>query len=114
MLCDGKPAAYLGDVDITHLRVSNHLQALSEAAERQSCNHRQLLEDRHESHLDFILTTQFTYLQADISTKGHGFRKPDCSPMIRDVFLIESYESSVIINAKKKGLRLIDANPFSF
>ncbi len=29
-------------------------------------------------------------------------------------FLIESYESSVIINAKKKGLRLIDANPFSF
>ncbi|BDQ35842.1 glycosyl transferase family 2 [Pseudodesulfovibrio nedwellii] len=80
MLCDGKPAAYLGDVDITHLRVSNHLQALSEAAERQSCNHRQLLEDRHESHLDFILTTQFTYLQADIATKRARLQKAGLLP----------------------------------
>nr|WP_321256768.1 glycosyltransferase [uncultured Pseudodesulfovibrio sp.] len=80
MLCDGKPAAYLGNVEITHLRVSNHLQALSEAAERQSCNHRQLLEDRHEGHLESILTTQLTYLRADIATKKARLQKAGLLP----------------------------------
>jgi len=81
MLRDGKPAAYLGDVDIKHLRVSNHLRAQSEEAERQSRNHRQLLEDRHDKQLESILDTQFAYLRADIAAKKIRLQKAGLLPV---------------------------------
>ncbi|WP_319542983.1 glycosyltransferase family A protein [uncultured Pseudodesulfovibrio sp.] len=81
MLQDGKPAAYLGDVDIRHLRLSNHLRAQSEEAERQSCNHRQLLEDRHDKHLESILNTQFSYIREDIAAKRERLQRAGLLPV---------------------------------
>lgn len=69
LLRAGTPAAYLGDVAIRHLRVSDYIREPSQAAVRQGENHRAVLEGRHAGHLETLLRTQAAFVTADIEAK---------------------------------------------
>ena len=74
-LGEGKPAAYLGDVSITHLRESNHFQTLSESAALRSEQHRTILEARHAPKLDRLIKTQSAVVRADLDARRARLRE---------------------------------------
>lgn len=74
LLLDGKPAVYLGDIEIRHLRVSSLIQELSPHALQQSENHRSLLEGRHAGHLDRLLGIQERFVEQDLDKKRGRLR----------------------------------------
>ena len=68
-LGQGRGAAYLGDVQVTHLRPSNHFLPLSEGARQRSENHRALLEARHADVLDKLTGPQAALVRADLAAR---------------------------------------------
>ncbi|BCS86905.1 glycosyltransferase family 2 protein [Pseudodesulfovibrio sediminis] len=81
LLRAGTPAAYLGDVAIRHLRVSDYVREPSQAAVRQGENHRAVLEGRHAEHLDILLRTQAAFVTADIDAKRTRLQEAGVLPI---------------------------------
>jgi len=69
LLSSGKPVVYLGDVGITHLRVSPRIAHPSAGAAMQSDNHLAMLEARHGEQLESLLKVQSAYVKADLKMK---------------------------------------------
>ncbi|MBG0789879.1 MAG: glycosyltransferase family 2 protein [Desulfovibrionaceae bacterium] len=69
LLLGGRPAAYLGDVSVTHLRPANPFMHQSESLRLLGENHRALLEARHEGHLDRLLAIQAGIVNADLAAR---------------------------------------------
>ncbi|MCJ2163272.1 MULTISPECIES: glycosyltransferase family A protein [unclassified Pseudodesulfovibrio] len=80
-LVQGKPAAYLGDVHIVHLRESSHFQQLSDGAVMRSEAHRHILEERHVSRLDALLNVQSALVEADLDVRRARLREAGLLPV---------------------------------
>lgn len=75
LLSNGQPAAYLGDVQITHLRLANSFIEQSEASRIQGENHRALLEARHGAHLHELERIQAAVIRKDLKFKRLRLKK---------------------------------------
>jgi hypothetical protein len=79
-LGQGLPAAYLGDVRITHLRESTHFLKLSERADAQSRMHRRQLDERHGPVLDALCATQRAVVRADLAARRERLQRAGLLP----------------------------------
>ncbi|WP_319584049.1 glycosyltransferase family A protein [uncultured Pseudodesulfovibrio sp.] len=80
-LAQGLPAAYLGDVRITHLRESTHFLKLSEGAAAQSRMHRLQLEERHGPGLEALCATQRAVIRADLEARRERLQRAGLLPV---------------------------------
>ena len=69
LLSRGKPAAYLGDVTVTHLRLANPFFEQSETSMVLGENHRSLLEARHGGHLEKLTGIQADAVRNDLTAR---------------------------------------------
>ena len=74
LLLRGKPAAYLGDVAVTHLRPANPFMTQSEASRIQGENHRALIEMRHGGHLEQLTALQSEIIDNDLAARRKRLR----------------------------------------
>lgn len=79
-LRQGKLAAYLGDVRITHLRESTHFLKLSEGAAARSEMHRHILEERHAPVLPELCAIQRAAVRADLAARRERLQKSGLLP----------------------------------
>lgn len=79
-LAEGRPAAYLGDVAVTHLRESTHFLELSPGAMARSVAHRSFLERRHAPGLDRLLRVQSAFVRADLEARRSRLRAAGLLP----------------------------------
>ncbi|WP_272700724.1 glycosyltransferase family A protein [Desulfovibrio sp. Fe33] len=79
-LRQGRLAAYLGDLRITHLRESTHFLKLSEGAAARSEMHRHLLEERHAPVWSELCAIQRAAVRADLTARRERLQRSGFLP----------------------------------
>jgi hypothetical protein len=74
LLAGGKPAAYLGDVAVTHLRPANPFMTQSQSSQVLGESHRSLLDGRHAVHLDHMVGIQAEIVASDLDARRDRLR----------------------------------------
>lgn len=74
------PAAYLGDVRITHLRESTHFLKLSESLAAQSRMHHLQLEEYHGPNLETLCAIQRGVVRADLAARRERLQRAGLLP----------------------------------